>query len=485
MKYALLSALALSFSIPLQAQAIDWQPSFDACLEAAKASEHVVFIAVNMDGEAANERMVSAVYEDKAVQALAVRTLSLVASNNAHPRSSRECRRFGSVTCDEHRRIDAEVRERVLKPDEDGFVVAPQHVFLSPDGDVLLSVPYELTASELEWCFVAALRLVDPELELEPSRDARAPRRLILGGVFDGAGGEERLPLTPEAVVDLVDQIKRGLRGGERWQALRRLATADHPLALRTILDELRQGAGGGRRGGGGGAEQLILKKTNMLRWIGRVSPESYWAVCVELLGDADDAVRQTAVVALEQLAARDSIGPLQKALRKEKEPLIEKDILRALGAAGSEDKGVGKLLRKKADDKDARTRANALIALASRALDDELAELFVGRFREGQPRDREAAVIAMGLTRDERFLELLQAALEELDPAESEPAGKEPGEEPEDEPEGPPVVRLDLRATLSAAVKVLNEGNLAPLEGPLRRIAEDDVRRERLFEAK
>ena len=80
-----LSPLALFLcGAPLFAGDIEWKTSLGASLREAGASQRVVFLAVNMDGERANDRMVKEVYKDKAIQALAERTINLVASNDTH-----------------------------------------------------------------------------------------------------------------------------------------------------------------------------------------------------------------------------------------------------------------------------------------------------------------------------------------------------------------------------------------------------------------
>src|SRR5206468_1736167 len=145
-------------------------------LSRAREQKRVVFLAVNMDGERANERMVEKVYRDKAIVALAASTLNLVASAAEHAPLDRTCPRFAGLHCLDHRRIDTAVRDQILKPDSQGFVIAPQHVFLDPEGKVILSVPYEITVPELEWCFVTALRAVDPQCKAAMSPGARPPK---------------------------------------------------------------------------------------------------------------------------------------------------------------------------------------------------------------------------------------------------------------------------------------------------------------------
>ena len=108
---ALTTAPALALASALGGAAgIDWTATFEGALERAAAEERVVFIAVNMDGERANERMVDKVYGDRDIQRLASETVNLIASADRH-RKSGKCPRFGCADCDEHRFVDiAEVK---------------------------------------------------------------------------------------------------------------------------------------------------------------------------------------------------------------------------------------------------------------------------------------------------------------------------------------------------------------------------------------
>ena len=61
---------------------ITWQTSYEGAFEAAATDEKIVFVAVNMDGERANDRMLAKVYTDKRIRLLAKRTVNLIASND-------------------------------------------------------------------------------------------------------------------------------------------------------------------------------------------------------------------------------------------------------------------------------------------------------------------------------------------------------------------------------------------------------------------
>jgi hypothetical protein len=464
----LLLPILVLFSAPLQAGDIAWKGDLRDTLREAKASELVVFVAVNMDGERANDRMAKDVYTDKLIEELAGRTLNLVASNDSHAADGKTCPRFGQVTCKEHRHVDIDVRGEVLSPDEEGYVVAPQHVFLGPDGGVLLSVPYEVSVPELEWCFITALKTVDPDLALELSKDARPPKRLVMGGVHTLGAGADETPLSREAALELVAELKKGtIRGAERRKSLRKLAMADEKEARDYILGVLRTAPGGGRGGGGRGGggprgggmnEDRNDMRPQFLHWIGANSPVSYWEVCAEFLGDNDVLLRGEAVVAVQQLGSSDALKAIQKALRKEKDETVAKNLLRALGTCGADDKTARRTLLKQAgSDKKPLLQANAIVALGWLSTDDDVAEFLTETFSESEGQVQIGVVLAMAITRDETWVELLQAKLEE-------------------EPEAP------LRVAIEASLAVLKGGPLGGIENNIGRVASDELKRERLF---
>ncbi|MCH2107116.1 MAG: hypothetical protein MK291_10790, partial [Planctomycetes bacterium] len=193
LSHAALAAAILS--APLTAGDIKWQGDYEAVLATAAAESRVVFVAVNMVGERANERMLKDVYTEKKIEELAELTLNVVASNCWQEGAS-ACKAFKPLSLEELRELDVRIRGEVLRPDDQGYVVAPQHVFLSPDGGVILSVPYEVTIHELEWCFVTAIQSLDPEADVAMSSKARAPKRLILGDVYDVSQGLSGRTLT-------------------------------------------------------------------------------------------------------------------------------------------------------------------------------------------------------------------------------------------------------------------------------------------------
>ncbi|MFT6111208.1 MAG: hypothetical protein ACJA2W_004138, partial [Planctomycetota bacterium] len=390
------------------------------------------------------------------------------------------CKRFGCSTCKQHQLVDVSVREQVLKPDVSGAVVAPQHVLLGPDGSVILSVPYEISADELEWCFLTAFASLDKEAPAKRIDKGRRPRRLIMGGVLDLGGG--LAPLTRDEALEMIREHKKGASRGGAQAVIRRLVTVDEPEVREYVLTILRAGGGGGGGGGGGrggggggggrGGGNADKQRIELIQWIGVVSPKAYWEICAEFADSGTEAVQLEAIVALEQLAARESLPMLTKALRRASDEMQEKNIVRAIGACGQDDKKARTaVLRASNDGKSPTLRANALLALGwldqAEEVDERIrAGALPGVYGKGAKVDAEevtgqerlGAVVAMGLTRGERWRELLQELIDDAD-----------------EPEA-------LREAARASLDVVGGAPYSKLGPAVAEAGGDQIPRERLF---
>jgi hypothetical protein len=420
-----------------------------------------------MDGERANDRMVEKVYGDKAVLELATHTLNVVASASEHASGDKPCPRFPGITCMDHRRADSAARKDLLKADLQGFVVAPQHLFLGPDGKVILSVPYEISAAELEWCFATALQKAAPELKLALPPQARMPRRVVLGGVYDPASGEVgAAPPTHKEVEELIKELRKGRMDKDGIAMMLRLLLTDDPLALEFVGQELKGSdtLGGGRGGGGGGGVNAGLgrggsgKHERILRAIGELSPPAYWAMVADFLDDNEVALRSEAAVALEQLGTGEALRDLQNQLAKEQDPLVQGRLLRAIGSSAPADPKVhALLLKREKSEKKPEVRAAAIAALgwldADPAVDAELESLLA---KSGTP-ERSCAIGAMALSRSERWKPLLEKSLAEA----------------QDE---------DSKKLLQAGLDAQKGGSLKAVGEAFTRATKDEIERRRVF---
>lgn len=437
------AAFVLSIGTTMAA-GIAWQPSFDDVLAQAKAEKKVVFIAVNMDRERANDRLVADHYKDATIAKLAAHTLNLFCSRFDHASGEKPCPRAGAVPCSAHMAVEKAVRAKILKAADGGDVVSPQHVFLDPDGKVILSVQYEISKAELEWCFVTALRKLDPQFPWTLSGGARAPRRLVMDGVVSGEAMEQAP--TKEEVDAILERLKRGEAPREMREEILRLFKSDDPRAKEYVENFLSS------------------KPANRENWInvlihevGRSSPQDWSELVVRFLDDPRADVRAEAAVALEQLADPKSLSDLTKAFKREKEDVVKRELLRAIASTGRADKKTATTLSEQfAKAKDVATRCAALIgaghledAKAARALLDPALESTDASLRA-------AAACAIAVRRDREAHEAMLdgAALKEPDPT--------------------------TKSTLEQALKVLRGGDVARIDEAANTLCGSTIVRDR-----
>ncbi len=461
-----LAILTLPLLVPAQAKSIAWSADFAAALSQATEESKPVFIGVNMDGERANDDFAKNVYTDKSIVKLSERTVNLIASVFDH-KTKGECSRFGTITCADHKQVDIKVRSQVLKPDLDGYVIAPQHVFLDAAGKAILSVPYQITRQELEWCFVTAILTVDPDADVRMPQGAHPPKRLVMNGVAStgdaesgGAGtpgggansGASGSPLPREDMVELISEIKKGsLKGEDLAAGLRRLMTADEPEAVEFIVKALR---GGGGRNAGDPRE----RQRELVGQIGRLSPPRFWEAVAEFADSTDEGLRNASAATLEQLSAPDSIKVIQKAFKKEKEPNLKSAWLRALASSDPADKKIrGTVLKAARKNSDTTVQVGALVAAGYLSPGEDRDEVLAAAFAAEDLELRRAAACGMAISRDSKWLRgLRDAAKVEVD--------------------------TDAKEAYTAAAAVLGRGTLNPLCSPLMKVCGDDIPRERFY---
>jgi len=133
--------LLLSLLAPpsLAQRFIHWfDGTFKAAQEEARSRNVPLLIAFIMDGEEANDRIVNGLYKDAGFIKLTSRCVPLVASQGTHPKRKQVvdghtrsvCRRFGAISCSQHRQIEWVCREKYWKE----TVITPSHIMALPDG---------------------------------------------------------------------------------------------------------------------------------------------------------------------------------------------------------------------------------------------------------------------------------------------------------------------------------------------------------------
>jgi uncharacterized membrane protein YgcG len=471
-------ALLMSLLSAAPTSQIPWTPSLEKAMEQSKAETKVLFLAINMDGEAANERVAKKVYADKAVIEQATRTLNVIASASEHAGAGKPCTRFDGVTCMDHRRSDTVARQQFLKADSQGFVVAPQHVFLGPDGKVILSVPYEIVASELVWCFATAQAKAFPDTKYPLPEGARMPRRVIMGGVYDPGNSEAgAAPPTKAEVQEIIKELRKGASAQDRMAKLLRLILSDDPDAVDYIEQELkssgaaqgggRGGGGGGRGGGGGGGGgggrggDGAERHARILQAIGAFAPLVYVPLTLPFLTHNDPNLRNAAAVALEQLGSPDALKDLQAALTEEKDPEVKKRLVRALGSCGASEGRIQTLLQRQLKpEKNPSNRAAVIVALGYAQENPANDSFLEGLLAGAAPLDAQAAAAAAALARNERWKPVLEKLLASTQDA-------------------------TQKAAFEKALEIVQSGKLAALAPLIEKLTGDDLPRERIFGVK
>lgn len=440
-----LAALALAFLLPAPVADIAWQPSLDAALGRARSEKKVVFVAVNMDGEGANDRMAKLIYKDKDIVALAESTVNVIASLPEHAAAGKPCTRFAGIECAVHQACDRAVRAKVLKPDPSGNVVAPQHVFIDGDGKPLLSVPYEVTAGELAWCFVTATKRADPTSKIAMPGNAHKPGRVVIGGVYDPSGGVGGAiqPITKTELAELIKRVKSGLETETHQAAFWRILHSDSQDAMDFIQAELRDSGG--------------TKHAEILHAMGAVSPSAYWEMAVDFLDANDEQLRLESAAALEQLGAAQAVKAIEKALSKEKKPEVEKDLVRAWAACGARDPKVRAALTKRVrSEKNEIVRTCSIVALGLVHADEDVKACIQEQLSSKDEARQAAGALAGALTRDDAWIPALEALVASQN-AETADAAKR-------------------------ALEILRGGSMQRLQMAVWAICKDKVARERTF---
>ncbi len=268
----------------------------------------------------------------------------------------------------------------------DGFVVSPQHIFARPDhkeGDPLVRLEY--------WPYGRGKEAIDALIGL---MDQATERWKALGGVPTpppSTGGTEggavppdgtpgatapadpaRRDAPPDAearaawIQDLIGIVRAGPTT-RRIEAILSLLTNDQDGdALRPLLALLADPETAKH-------PQLLV---DLLRGLGRPALHAAVEGVAAHLGHKESSVRANAAVTLEYIGAPAALEALTKQVKREREPIVQSHIWRAIGRCGAgESKVAAQLLRAAADAKDGDlTTFGPLIALAYFQRDEKAA---------------------------------------------------------------------------------------------------------------
>ena len=448
-----LTTLPLSGAVSSMQQAT-WSREIGAALEVAAAEGRVVMLALGEVGDSRSDAHLEKVYESKVAAPFLSETVN-VAAWSFRGEDRDDAPTIGGMEPGDHYGNMEAIQETWVRPNESGVVALPQHVWLSPEGEILLSCPFEIDADELAWCTHEALRRAGieerPELTAVPKSDPRPPRRLLIGETVrlldEDTLGRGLKPDELESVLKKLN--KRFLTMGDRAEVTRILFTDDDDA-----VDFMEKQVGLWDMGGGrtGGVVDFVVGL------VGFVSPVSHLPLLEGQAGSASETRRRQVAIAYENMGTPDALKSIKKAWKKEKDPETRADWARAMGASGRGDKAVAKVLIRAAEkEKDPRVKVGAILGLGHVAPEKSALAFLLKTAESGTGLRREAAILALGLARAMDARELLV----EIE-----------GQEIED----------TTKACLTAARAVLDGGALAVLEDEVKRVSQSEGSRARLF---
>jgi tetratricopeptide (TPR) repeat protein len=207
---------------------IFWLGNVEAALDEARQRNAPILLAFNEDF-AFCDTLVTSLYGDKTIIELSRKFVCLVASRPTHDmiagrgpdgRKKKVCKRFGSVSCEEHQAVQ---RWAFLRFSENGQIMVPEHIFLDPAGRVLERFKHQLgtTNEEFGKHMNKALERVGPGLEALDFR--RFSRELDAIEKWIGDGHHAK---SIKALHAIIARAGRSTVAGRAHRLLERIETA-------------------------------------------------------------------------------------------------------------------------------------------------------------------------------------------------------------------------------------------------------------------
>jgi HEAT repeat protein len=295
-------------------------------------------VALNMDREEGNERMVAEVYTAAAVREAAKRCVSTVASRYTHaevgdPHTSKPvCSRFGHLACADHRATEEIVKRDWLKRGPKDDVDSPHHFFLAPDGRHLFDRVWTLPPEDLVKLIDRAVLACDPAtLAAWDTTEARLAR-----------------------VSDPIDCVRAG--------ALRDLIGAHDAAVDAHVLEIVRR------------TDDKDVARDALAAFAADLTPARSEGIR-KLLAAPAPVVRAQAAGAVAAQKGKESFDALCAAFAKERHGETRCVLLRALAVAGGDPAETREIVLKALKSGDPLLHVHAAVALAPWAREDAVVE--------------------------------------------------------------------------------------------------------------
>lgn len=342
-----LSTAWLTASAQDKPAAVDWAKDWEAAFLEARDSDRPVMVCINSkDGESATERAAKTTYKDAEFVALSRKLVMIVISTRQHTLTDGTCPRFGTVTCEQHLNCWKELRNRhgdkFFIPGSSGEMISPQHAWFRKDGSLLRRKEYELSKAEL----MERMRAVLEEVKGQPV----APEG---EGEGEGNAPAADAPLNERDQAELL-RVRKGKNKEERRAACANLLATGKIAAREAVANLLRE-------------VPKSAVRCDVIHALGKARASDARTYIEQALSDKVALVRSFAAVALEELAAKESIEPLLKRVKKERDTDARRNMYSALGVCGggSADEAAAKqILKGMSGDKHASVKKHCALAL-------------------------------------------------------------------------------------------------------------------------
>lgn len=431
-------------------QKVKWEPTLAEALLQAEEEQRPVLISMGMVGEARSQAHLKEIYGNKKLAPFLAQSLN-VAAWKFSEEDEKKLPKFGKTSAENHHGNLAGVLGNWVEENELDQIPLPNHIWLGPGGEVILSCPWELSEAEMIWCYEEALHRIHPKTSRANSKGSYPPRRLMIEDTWRVKKDSWGRGLKPQELKDLIGRLsKRPLTAKDARDIGKIMQTVN--LDGVKFLDQ--QMALWGNFGG----EAVAPIIDGTLDGIGSISPEIYLDVLERYSEHARAGARASAAAAIEQMGHAAGLSIARKALRDEEDMVALGEWARALGACGRGNKTVARTLAKMAEKhKNPWVRQSAILGLGH-VLPEPTAKKFLLRVvQDGQRDDRRAAVLALALGRQVDARELIAEI-------------------------GKVKVGAEDRGYINQALLVLEGGNLYEIEEQVGEVSGSGIGRPRLF---
>ncbi|MBI4879223.1 MAG: HEAT repeat domain-containing protein [Planctomycetes bacterium] len=361
-------------------EGVSWERDYKAAFEKAVERNVPVFLAFNMDGEGANDSTARSIYQDPEFVERSRDFVCLIASSAKHEARAETvdgaerqvCARFGSVTCEEHLKVEIRASEEFIGRDT---VIAPQHLLITPSRRLLARKAYQASKDDL----FKMMTLAEKELA-----------RL--------AGNEDQVEAARLRELKELALERNSERRGAAIVELGRMSNLEAHEMLFSLTD----------------AENMDATRMEAIDALAVKGNYDALPVLSALLKDKSSMIVKHAIVALEKLELPIAVPDLMKLWKKNSKSTIAKEIPRAIARCAPDDPEVRESIYKAAKaSQDSAVEESAIVAMAALKLDEEGIEILADKLKARSGNTRGLATWALGSSKLKEAAPILEKAKE------------------------------------------------------------------------